>query len=76
MQATMHIRIFIGVGMRNGVDHHLRFLSGRAVVEIDQRLAIDLARQDREILPHGFNVIRGRQCGAFALRHDVPASRR
>ncbi|QTK78267.1 hypothetical protein AT6N2_C0356 [Agrobacterium tumefaciens] len=63
MQAAMHVCVLICISMRNGVDHHLRLLSGRAVVEIDQRLAIDLARQDREILAHGFDVIRGRHCG-------------
>ncbi|ENN89137.1 hypothetical protein RHSP_61761 [Rhizobium freirei PRF 81] len=64
VQAAMHIRIFAGIGMRNGIDDDLRLLRGCAVVEIDQRLAVHHFRQDREIPANGFDII-GR------CRHDL-----
>jgi len=43
MQPPMHIGIFMGIGLRYRIDHHLRFLRAGAVIQIDQRLAIDHA---------------------------------
>ena len=42
MQAAMHVGIFVRIGVRDRVDHGLRLLRRGAIVEIDQRLAIDL----------------------------------
>ena len=57
VQATVNIGIFMGIGPRHRVDHHLRLLGRGAIVQIDQRLAPDLDRQDREIGANFFNVI-------------------
>jgi hypothetical protein len=57
MQAAMDVGIFAGIGMADGVDHHLRLLCRGAIVEIDQRLAVHLLRQDREIPADRFDVV-------------------
>ena len=57
MQSAMHVGVFALVGFRHAVEHSIRLLRGRGVVEIDQRLAIDLQRQRRKILPHARNVV-------------------
>ena len=57
MQATMHIGIFVGICMADRINHRLRLLRRCTIVEIDQWLAIDRARQDREILANSFNII-------------------
>jgi hypothetical protein len=49
VQAAMDVGVFHRIGLRDGVDHHLRLLRRGAIVEIDQRLAVHLAREDREI---------------------------
>ena len=49
VQATVNIGIFHRIGLVHRLNHHLRLLRAGAVVQIDQRLAIDLPRQDREI---------------------------
>ena len=49
MQAAMHVGIFGGIGVLEALEHCLRLLRRGGVVEIDERLAIDLHREDREI---------------------------
>ena len=44
------------VEVRQPVDHHLRLLGGRRVVEPDQRLSVDDLFEDREIRPHRVDV--------------------
>ena len=56
MHPTMHIGIHIEVLIPHGVEHHERLLRGGRIVEIDQRFAIDLARQNREIGPYLFYI--------------------
>ena len=63
MQAAMHVGIFRRVGLLDAVEHRLRLLRRRGVVEIDQRLAIDLHAEDREILADAVDVV-----GAVAHR--------
>ncbi len=57
MQPAMHVGVFALVGFRHAVEHGGGLLGGSGVVEIDQRLAIDLHRQRRKILPHPRHVI-------------------
>ena len=57
MQPAMHVGVFALVGLGHAVEHRIRLLRRRGVVEIDQRLAIDLQRQRRKILPHPGDVI-------------------
>ena len=45
MQAAMHVGVFALVGFRHAVEHRVRLLRRGGVVEIDQRLAVDLQRQ-------------------------------
>ena len=47
--ATLHRR-------RQGVDHRARLLRRGGRVQIDQRLAVHLPRQDRELGPDGVDV--------------------
>ena len=48
MRAAMDIGVSRGIGVVYRVEHDARLLRRGAVVEIDERLAIHLARQDRE----------------------------
>src|SRR5471032_2842340 len=49
MQAAMHIGVLLGIGLVQAVQHLGRLLRRGRVVEIDQRLAIDLHSQRRKI---------------------------
>ena len=57
MQAAMHVGVFRRIGLLDAVEHRLRLLRRRGVVEIDQRLAIDLHGEDREILADAIDVV-------------------
>ena len=57
MQAAMHIGVFVRVGVLDAIEHRLRLLRRGRVVEIDERLAIDLHAEDREILADAGDVI-------------------
>src|SRR5262249_22851713 len=57
MQAAMDVRVFGRIGALDAVKHSLRLLRRSGIVEIDQRLAIDLRGQDGEILAHTGNVV-------------------
>src|SRR6185503_19541194 len=59
MEAAMNVGVFLGVTPGDRVDHRLRLLGRCGVVEIDERLAIDLARQDWEIAADQFDVVGG-----------------
>ena len=59
MQAPVHVGIFLRIGLHHGIDDRLRLLRRSAIVQIDERLAVDFPRQDREITAHGGNVIAG-----------------
>ena len=61
----------VGVGLavvpRDRIEHRLRLLGGRGVVEIDQRLAVDRPAQDREVGtdPLDVEARRGRAVHVF-----------
>ena len=59
MQAAMDVGVFLTVGVLDGIEHHLRLLGRGAIVEIDQRLAVDFPRQDREVAADRLDVIGG-----------------
>ena len=63
MHAAMDIGVFALGEMRHRVQHRARLLGRGAAVEIDQRLAIDLARQDREIGAGLFDIEGGSDFG-------------
>jgi hypothetical protein len=50
MQTAMHIGVFRSVGTLKPVEHHLGLLCGSGIVEINERLAIDLHAEGGEVL--------------------------
>jgi hypothetical protein len=56
MHPPMNIGIFAAGEVAHRIQHHGRFLGAGAGIQIHQPLAIDLARQDREILPGLFGI--------------------
>ena len=42
MQTAMDVRVFALIGARHAIDHPARFLCACPVVEIDERLTVDL----------------------------------
>ena len=57
VQAAMHIRILVLIGVRQAVDDLLRLLSRGGIIQIDERLAIRALGEDREIRPYRFNIV-------------------
>jgi hypothetical protein len=57
MQPAMHVGVFGFVGLRHAVEHRIGLLRGGGVVEIDQRLAIDLERERGKIFPYPGDII-------------------
>ena len=58
MKPAMHVGVFLPVRLHQRIEHGLRLLRARRVVEIHQRLAINLQRQRREIAPDRLHVVR------------------
>ncbi len=57
MQPAVDVGVFLRIGLLDAVEDGARLLRGGRIVEIDQRLAIDLLRQDREIRPRLLDVV-------------------
>jgi hypothetical protein len=57
MQPPMHVGVLGRIGCIEPIEHRARLLRRRRIIEIDERLAIDLHRQDREIRPDAVHVI-------------------
>jgi hypothetical protein len=57
VQPAVDVGVFHRIGLRHRVDHDLRLLRRGAVVEIDERLAVHLAREDREVLADLVHVV-------------------
>ena len=49
VDAAVHVGVYARVVPRQRVEHGLRLLRRRRVIEIDERLAVDLTAQNREI---------------------------
>ena len=56
----MDVGVVVLVVAAQGVDDRARLLRGGRVVEVDQRLAVDLLLQDREVVADAAHVERGR----------------
>src|SRR5690606_38683075 len=54
--AAVDIGVVVAVVVADRLDHRLGFLHGGGVVEVHQRLAVDLLIQNRKRSPHGGNV--------------------
>ena len=52
VDAAVHVGIDRVVLLGNGIDHAAWFLRGGAVVEIDERLAVDRAAENGEVFPY------------------------
>src|SRR3984893_6013145 len=57
MQSPMNIGVFGGVGVSHAIENGFRLLRRGGVIEVDERLAIYLKRQDRKVLPDARDVI-------------------
>ena len=57
VQAPVNIGIFHRIGLRHSVNHNARLLRRCPVVEVDERLAVHRAGQDRKIAPDLCDVI-------------------
>ena len=58
MNAAMDVGVVVLVIIHQRLDHRARFLRGGGVVEIDERLPMDLLIQNREIAPNPFRFLR------------------
>src|SRR6185369_7887996 len=56
VHTAMHIRMLFPQILRPAVDHHLRHLRGRRVVEIHERLPVHRLRKDGEVLSYFLNI--------------------
>ena len=52
----MHVRVFTPVVRREPIDHRIRFLRRRGIVEIGERLAVDAGAQEGKVPPHGLHI--------------------
>src|SRR5262249_40532050 len=57
MQPAMYVGVFGGIGVVQPVEHRLRLLRRGGVVEVDERLAIDLHRKDGKVRADALDVI-------------------
>ena len=53
----MHVGIHVQILVAHGVEHAQRLLRRRRIIQIHQRLALHLARQNRKILPYLVDVV-------------------
>jgi hypothetical protein len=56
VHAAVNIGVVFLVVVAHGVDDGARLLAGGAVVQVCERVAVDLLVQDREVLAHVVNV--------------------
>ena len=57
VQTAMHVGVLRRVGLVQTIEHRLRLLRRSRVIEIDQRLAVDLHGQDRKIRANAVYVV-------------------
>ena len=56
VRRPVHVAVHGAVVLTHRVDHHLRFLGGGGVIQVHQRLAVDLLVQHRELRAQGVHV--------------------
>ena len=59
MYPAVHVGIDAVILVGDGIDYAARLLGRSAVVQIDQRFAIDGAAKDGEVLPHPHPLSQG-----------------
>ena len=52
----MHVRVLTPVVHREPIDHRIRFLRRRGIVEIGERLAVDAGAKQRKVLSYGLHI--------------------
>ena len=67
VQAAVHVGVAGLHGAHHGVDDRARLLRRGGIVEIDERLAIDLAGEDRKVAPDRLDIV-GRTCACTFIR--------
>jgi hypothetical protein len=73
MQPAMHIGIGPAHGRAHGLDHDPGLLGGGRIVEIDQRVPVDLTRQDRHLGARNSGVKTAHQ--SLSVSHCLTTSR-
>ncbi len=78
VHAPVHVGVVRRVVAREGIDHGLRLLGGRGVVQVDERFAVHLLVEDGEILPDALDVPRhgGRHRRSLARLHGDSSTTR
>src|SRR5438094_725573 len=66
MQTAVHVGVVVLVVTAKCIEHAFRFLRGRSIVEVDQRLAVRLLKEDRKILADSLPID-----GSGNLMHTV-----
>ena len=56
VHGTGHVGIVLRVVLGDRVDHRARLLRGVRTVQVDQRMPVDLAAQDREVPAHRLHI--------------------
>ena len=59
VHAAMNIGVLRLVVIHDGIDHGLGLLGSGGVVQVNERLAVNLCRQNREILAQAVDVVAG-----------------
>jgi hypothetical protein len=54
----MNVRVVVLVVVSQRLDHGARLLGGSRIIEVNQRMAMDLLGEDREIFPHCLPIYR------------------
>ena len=57
MQAAMHVRVVKTIDVVHHLDHSAWLLRRGGVIEVDERLAIDLPVKDREIRADALHIV-------------------
>ncbi len=68
MHRTMNIGVLLGLIPHQPVDHGLRHLAACGIVQIHQRLAVDMARKNREIRTYARHIQQVSDCILAANR--------
>lgn len=69
MQPAMNVGVLLAVEPGQAVDHRLRLVGGGGVIEVDQRVPVDLAAQDWKIATDRGDIERGdaRRSGGLSV---------
>jgi hypothetical protein len=62
---AVDVGVFRGIESGERVDDHLRLLTGRRIIEVDEGLSPDPLAEDGEILPDAGDIERGSGAGAL-----------